>query len=125
MDTPRHTKTEEAYQEFKNELNNDPVRLQSFNFEDETILREFEHWVIIRNRFPYDRMARTNDMLVSRRPLPSRHDGSHKEQSEYEDIMQLLAAEDFYDAYMENFPKIKSVKKYVHIHLIQWHNTAL
>jgi len=123
MDTPRHSKTEEAYQDFKKELNGDPSLLESFNFDHETVLREFEHWVIIENRFPYDRMARTNDMLVSKRPLNSRYDGTDEEQSEYETIMKLLAEENFYDAYMENFPRIKSVKKYVHIHLIRWHNT--
>jgi len=123
MDTPRQTKTEEAYQEFKKELNGDTSLLESFNFDNEIILREFDHWVIIKNRFPYDKMARTNDMLVSKQPLSSRHDGTREEQSEYETIMRLLAEEDFYDAYMENFPKIKSVKRYVHVHLIQWHNT--
>ncbi len=123
MNTPRHTKTEEAYQEFKKEYTADPSVLQSFNFDNEKILREFEHWILIENRFPYDRMARTNDMLVSKRPLQSRYDGTDTEQTEYDTIMKLLAQENFYDAYMENFPKIKSVKKYVHIHLIRWHNT--
>jgi hypothetical protein len=124
MDTPRHTKTEEAYQDFKKGLSDNPELLQCFNFSDETILHEFEHWVIIENRFPYDRMARTNDMLVSKRPLQSRYDGTQEEQKEFDTIMKLLAKEDFYDAYMENFPKIKSVKKYPHVHLIRWHNTA-
>lgn len=123
MDTPRHTKTEEAYQDFKKELNGNQNLLESFDFDNENILREFEHWVIIENRFPYDRMARTNDMLVSKRPLQSRYNGTQEEQDEYEAIMKLLAEEDFYDAYMENFPKIKSVKNYVHIHLIRWHNS--
>jgi hypothetical protein len=123
MDTPRHTKTEEAYQDFKKELNGDATRLEAFDFDDETILREFEHWIIIENRFPYDRMARTNDMLVSKRPLQSRYNGTREEQEEFDTIMKLLAKEDFYDAYMENFPKIKSVKKYPHLHLIRWHNS--
>jgi len=123
MDTPRHTKTEEAYQDFKNELNGDRALLESFNFDNETVLRNFTHWVIIENRFPYDRMARTNDMLVSKRPLQSRYDGTEEEQEEFDTIMKLLAKEDFYDAHMENFPKIKSVKRYPHIHLIRWHNS--
>lgn len=123
MNTPRHPKTEKAYQEFKKEHTEDLSVLQSFNFDNETILREFEYWVLIENRFPYDRMARTNDMLVSKRPLQSHYDGTDAEQAEYDTIMKTLAAENFYDAYMENFPKIKSVKKFVHIHLIRWHNT--
>jgi len=82
MNTPRHTKTEEAYQEFKKEYTADPSVLQSFNFDNEKILREFEHWILIENRFPYDRMARTNDMLVSKRPLQSRYDGTDTEQTE-------------------------------------------
>ena len=123
MKTPRHTKTEEEYQEFKKQLNDDSSLLESFNFDDETVLREFNYWIIIENRFPYDRMARTNDMLVSKRPLQSLYDASQEERDEYETIMKLLAKENFYDACMENFPKIKSVKRYVHIHLIRWHNS--
>ena len=123
MNTPRHTTTEEAYQAFKKELNNDRILLESFNFDHETVLREFEHWVIIENRFPYDRMARTNDMLVSKHPLESHYDAPQEIKDELEHIMKLLEKEDFYDAHMENFPKIKSVKRYVHIHLIRWHNT--
>ncbi|MFT7506887.1 MAG: hypothetical protein ACI92I_000023 [Acidimicrobiales bacterium] len=125
MKTPRHTKTEQEYQEFKKNLNGDPALLESFNFDNEVVLREFEYWVIIKNRFPYDRMARTNDMLVSKQPLLNRYDATGDEQAEYETIIKLLAEENFYDAHMENFPKTRSVKKYVHVHLIQWHNTAL
>lgn len=124
MNTPRRTKTEAAYRIFRQQLGDDINLLQSFDFKKETLIREFKYWVIIKNRFPYDKIARTNDMLVSKRPLQSHYDGSKEEQAEYHMIVQLLAEEDFYDALIENFPKVKSVKKYAHTHLVQWNNTS-
>lgn len=123
MEDPRLPHTKEAYELFKKELNGDQDRLHSFDFSQEKVIRTFKHWIIIENRFPYDTITRTNHMLVSLRPLLSHYEGTQEEQEEYHTILKLLAEEGFYDAMIENFPKIKSVKKFVHIHLIQWHNT--
>ena len=124
MKAPRQQHTEAAYQAFKQEHKDDTDVLQSFDFSKETIIREFEHWLIIKKRFPYDTMARTNDMLVSKRPLVSHYNGTEAEQAEYHKILQRIAEEGFYDALIENFPKVKSVKKYAHTHLVQWNNTT-
>ena len=94
-----------------------------FDFTEETVLREFAHWVIIKNRFPYDNVAKVNDMLVSRRPIGRHYDGSKDEEDEYHTILKLLAREDLYDALIENFPNTKSVKKFAHTHLIVWRNS--
>lgn len=124
MDAPRQKETEAAYQKFRDGLRDTPEHLYSFNLQNETVVREFDSWVIIENRFPYDRMTRTNHMLVSKRPLQSQYHGSQEEQEEYHRILQLLAEEGFYDALIENFPKVKSVTKFAHTHLVQWNNTA-
>lgn len=123
MDNPRHEETQALYTQFKNTHKDNNERLHSFDFKDETIVRDFTYWVIIKNRFPYDKMAQTNDMLVSKRAISSHYEGTSEEQKEYHDILQLLATEGYYDALIENFPKVKSVKKFAHTHLVIWHNT--
>ncbi len=123
METPRYTKTEEKYQDFKKQHKDNPEALELFDFKQETIIRDFTHWMIIKNRFPYDRMARINHMLVSKQPLRTQYDASTEARNELITIMKLLEKEAYYDAYLENFPKTKSVKQHVHIHLICWHNT--
>ncbi len=32
-----------------------------------SLVKQFEHWVVVRNRFPYDLIADVNDMLVTKR----------------------------------------------------------
>ncbi len=120
MYKPRTEQTENAYSAFKQS----GAQIDVFNFDNEIIVREFSHWIIIKNRFPYDRMARTNDMLVSRKPLLSHYNGTDEVKAEYHSIINLLAEEGFYDALIENFPKVKSVQTYAHTHLVQWHNTT-
>lgn len=123
MDDPRHPDTQIAYAEFKKLHADNTEHLQSFIFDNETVLREFTYWVIIKNRFPYDKMTQVNDMLVSRRAITSQYAGTEEEKEEYHSILQLLAKEGYYDALIENFPKVKSVKKFAHTHLIIWNNT--
>jgi len=123
MDDPRHKETQDAYAQFKKQHEDNTDLLQSFNFDNEIILREFTYWYIIKNRFPYDKMAKVNDMLVSKRAIGSHYNGTQEEQEEYHTILQLLAKEGFYDAMIENFPKVKSVKKFAHTHLVVWNGT--
>lgn len=124
MQNPRRKETEEAYQQFKQQAAHNPDTLNTFDFAQETILREYEHWLIIKNRFPYDGMTRRNDLLVSRTPLETLYHAPAAQQEEYHRIIQELAQEGLYDALIENFPRTKTVTRFVHIHLIQWHNTA-
>lgn len=123
MQSPRSEKSQAAYEAFKKAHDTEPERLEHFNLDDETIIKQYTYWAIIENRFPYDNMARTNHLLVSKRPIESHYHGTPEEQDEFHTIMQELADDGFYDARIENFPKVKSVKQYAHVHLIQWHNT--
>ncbi len=123
MQNPRTENSQAAYNNFKQQHVSNPELLTSFNFKNEITVKEFEHWLIIENRFPYDRMARTNHMLVAKRPYAHLHEGTKEEQVEYKDILRQLTDEAFYDALIENFPKVKSVKQNAHVHLVQWHNT--
>ncbi len=123
MKNPRSKKSQGAYARFKKKHKDNKARLEHFEFADETILREFKHWIIIESRFPYDNVASVNDLLISKRPIGRHYDGTQAEEKEYHTIMKLLASEGYYDALIENFPKSKSVKKFAHTHLVIWQNT--
>lgn len=115
---PRSQVVEDRYRAFIKNCSS-----EMFDLATETIIREFAHWVIIENRFPYDNIARINHLLVSREPLVSIHDTSANVRNEYDHILQTLATEELYDACIENFPRSASVKKHRHVHLIAWHNS--
>lgn len=119
---PRTAATQAAYNEFK-KGSSDPEFNQTFDFKKEKIIKEFNHWYIIKNRFPYDTMVRINDMLVSKRAVGSFADLTEDEHAEYHKIIEQLTIDGAYDARIENFPKVQSVKKHIHIHLVCWHNT--
>lgn len=122
MQSPRTPDTLAAYEAFK--TSTAPEERALFNFADETLLREFTHWVIIKNRFPYDTMVHVNDLLVLKRPVATRHELTDSEAAEYQVIMDILTQEDYYDAVIENFPRVKSVKKHIHVHLVCWHQSS-
>ena len=123
MYSPRSPKSQSDYEQFKKTHQDTPERLHYFDLSNETIIREFTHWVIIKNRFPYDNMAHTNDLLVARESSPDLYSASKEAQTEFREIMQLLAAEGCYDAKIENFPKATSAKAQFHVHLVLWHGS--
>lgn len=115
---PRSHESQTAYEEFVKTNSS-----ESFNLADETVVQEFEHWTIIENRFPYDNMAHVNHLLVSKKPLQSAHAAPNNIKEEFESIIESLVNEEFYDARIENFPQVTTVKTQYHIHLVKWHNT--
>lgn len=123
MISPRSEETESKYQEFKKQKLAAGEDLSAFKLEDEVVLREFEHWLIIENRFPYDNMTSVNHMLIPRRNFSDYTDATEEEKKEHEAIRKLLTKERFYDAIVENFPRSKSVHRHVHMHLVRWKYT--
>lgn len=78
---------------------------------------EFAHWRIIKNKFPYDEIARRHDMIV-----PKRHtveDGLTT--AELEEFVELKKTHinDVYQMIMESVPKNKSLPEHFHLHLLQ------
>jgi diadenosine tetraphosphate (Ap4A) HIT family hydrolase len=79
-------------------------------------LREFQHWRIIENMFPYDKVAGVHHMI-----LPKRHvlepDLSEEEIAELRNIKEEHFPKN-YDFIIEAMPKMKSIPQHFHIHLI-------
>lgn len=120
MNSPRKPETEAAYQAFKKEKIAQDADLTTFVLADETVVREFDNWLIIENRFPYDAMTSVNHLLVPRVEQHDFYSAAAGVQAEYHEIRRLLASESFYDAVVENFPRSQSVTRYAHTHLVRW-----
>ncbi|MFT7506886.1 MAG: diadenosine tetraphosphate (Ap4A) HIT family hydrolase [Acidimicrobiales bacterium] len=90
------------------------------NFEEdkERIIHSYEHWDIITNLFPYDKIAEVHDMLVPKRVFGKMSECNKEEWAEYKIIISQFEADAYYDAILENFSKNKSVSRHLHIHLI-------
>lgn len=123
MISPRSEATEAKYQEFKREKVAAGKDLTIFTLQDEIVLREFNHWIIIENRFPYDNMTSVNHMLIPRRDFGDFADANESEKAEHDQIRKILSDERYYDAIVENLPRSKSVHRHVHLHLVRWKYT--
>ncbi|PIR86911.1 MAG: hypothetical protein COU11_03595 [Candidatus Harrisonbacteria bacterium CG10_big_fil_rev_8_21_14_0_10_49_15] len=79
-------------------------------------LKEFRFWRVIKNEFPYDRVAETHDMLI-----PKRHTGegglTEEERKELWEIKCGEYINNNYHFIMEAVTKIKSIPNHFHLHL--------
>jgi hypothetical protein len=84
----------------------------------EGVLQEYEHWVLMRNKFPYDRYFSKSDMLVTKRHAPE-HEVTEAERQEYISLKENVLCQD-YDSVMEHMPAQKSIPGHAHVHLVQF-----
>src|SRR3989344_392957 len=70
-------------------------------------IKDFEHWRIIRNDFPYDLIARVHDMIVPKRHVQE-GDLSEEEKEEYNEI-KTSYVEGAYELIIEPTAKFKSI----------------
>ncbi len=81
-------------------------------------LKEFNHWVIIDNIFPYDAVATTTHMLATKREVL--FDWSllnNEEKNEFEEIKKNYLA-NHYDVIWENLPKGQTIPGHFHLNLL-------
>tara|TARA_B100000508_G_scaffold60333_2_gene47463 strand:+ start:20873 stop:21232 length:360 start_codon:yes stop_codon:yes gene_type:complete len=83
---------------------------------NEPSIKEWNHWKIIKNKFPYDLIAKDHDMLVSKR-----HVGEEDlTQEEFEEML-LIKKEYIHSNYgymFEPMMRNKSIPDHFHTHLI-------
>lgn len=80
-----------------------------------TSLKEFTHWRILENQYPYNRIAKTHH-LISLRRHADENNLTVPEYNELYEIKRLL--KDDYDILFENTLKRKSIREHFHIHAI-------
>jgi len=83
---------------------------------EETTLKEFQGWKIIKNNFPYDKIAATHNMIVSKRHADE-HGLSTDEWSELTKIKNEYLHKE-YDYFIEATHRKKSIPAHFHLHLI-------
>jgi hypothetical protein len=82
------------------------------------VVKEFNHWVIVTNEFPYDRVAEVSHMIATKREIAfDWHLLNEEEKFEFETIKSTYLAE-HYDALWENLPKGSTVSHHFHLHVI-------
>lgn len=110
----RSKETEKKYQEVRAERDPSFCALC-----EATPLEEFTHWKILQNDFPYDEVASTHDMLVSKRHV-TEGEITQEEWLEYNKIKHGYVAEK-YEIVMEGTQKLKSIPDHFHVHLLVLH----
>ncbi len=80
------------------------------------VLKNYTHWKLMHNDFPYDYLAKIHHMFVSRRHVMEK-DLNEEELKELRDIKQQLLTSD-YEYILEGTIKKKSIPGHYHIHLI-------
>lgn len=89
-----------------------------FSYWKERCVKEFTHWVIIKNDFPYDLLTTTHHLLIPKRTCADFEQMNKKEFAEFIKIRKEIAND--YDCIMENFPRNRSVHTHVHFHLLEF-----
>ncbi len=111
-------RSEEAAKKYEDEIKNhksgDGCNLCN---DKESIVKEYEHWVLMKNKFPYDRYFTKSDMLVLKRHV-GEHDLNDSERTEFISIKKELS--DSYDSIIEHLPKQKSIPDHFHVHIIEF-----
>lgn len=85
------------------------------------VVREFEHWIIIENNYPYDVVAKDHHMLIPKKHISfAVGDILEAEEDELELIKETLDKEGEYDCIMKNFTAGQSQPQHLHYHLLTW-----
>ncbi len=84
-------------------------------------IHDFKYWFIVENRFPYDMVFKTHDMLLPMRKVCVRAELNPEEKAELETILEYYV-EPRYDLFFENTQKRRSVMAHYHIHLASYVN---
>jgi hypothetical protein len=113
-------RTEESAKQYSDYIANRDTTECPLCTSDESI-KEYDSWVLMRNKFPYDRYFSKSDMLVTKRHIT---DGqlSDMELAELQRLKHDVLYAD-YDSLIEHFPQQKSIPEHVHYHLVQYQRT--
>ena len=78
-------------------------------------IKDFTHWRVLENDFPYDVVAKTHHMIVPKRHITEQEIEPH-EWAEFKVIKKTYM--ELYDAIIEGTPRMKSIPGHFHLHLI-------
>ena len=79
-------------------------------------IKEFEHWQVVNNEYPYDRIADTHHIISLKRHT-SEANLTRKEKVEFEQKVKIYLHR-HYDMIFENTIRSKSIPGHHHLHAI-------
>jgi hypothetical protein len=82
---------------------------------NEPRLKEWEHWALIPNKFPYSAAFKTHHLLIPKRQI-TEVKLNMTERFELREILNELS--EIYDCHMTNFSKKQSILNHYHIHML-------
>ena len=82
-----------------------------------SVVREFDHWLLIDNDFPYDAVAERHCMLVPKRHVGSLEEMTEEERDEFSHVQSTI---DGFDSILVNLSHQQTVPEHFHIHLIAY-----
>lgn len=88
--------------------------------ERELLKNEWSFWILIANRYPYDKVCVEHDMLCPKRHIEDIEDLTFAEFQEFAQIKKDLEASVKYDAIMLNMPHRRSILPHLHFHLLKF-----
>ncbi len=114
-------RTEEGmdrYMEVMKERNEKNIKSDHFVNYQHLLIKEFKHWVIIENEFPYDAVATTSHLISTKREIAL--DWSLLNKEEWEEFKSIKEEylKNNYDAIWENFPSGQTIPGHFHLHLV-------
>lgn len=89
-------------------------------------IKEYGEWMILGNRFPYDKIAKKHDLLC----LKDHSDGSglysgnpgHIDAKRMDELLEIKEEiKNDYDCFLENFNHGRTIPSHYHIHLIKYY----
>jgi hypothetical protein len=110
----RTEETAQKYDEYRATRDNSKCPL----CDSDEVIKEFDSWVLMKNKFPYDRYFEKSDMLVTKRHI-TEGQLSDMEIAELQRLKHDVLYTD-YDSLIEHFPQQKSIPGHVHYHLAQY-----
>lgn len=109
-----YKRTEEIENKYLKYLLNNPNIAVSFL--EEQSIKEWKHWKIIKNKFPYD--VKTHHLLIPKNISSNFNNISLLEEKEYHIIKEEISSE--YDTFIINTSRARTVPTWWHEHLIEW-----
>lgn len=95
---------------------NQPVRDDCFMCVKRKIVKEFEHWLIIENDFPYDAVASIHHLAIPREHITTLNKDTLEE---YQNVVVHYVDQN-YDFTGTNTPGNRTQPQHFHLHLLKW-----
>jgi len=116
-ETLRSPETQKAYDEYTEKYSGNGK--DHFADWEDRVINEYNHWVIISNLFPYDKVAQLSHLLITKRIIPFEwRKLNKKELAELKKIKKEIRYK--YDCLLEDLPSVASIPTHFHLHLLKF-----